>query len=398
MLNGMTQRSRLPVSQSYDPASEVTDEVIARLNELASSKALQKFSRGSPIAFADASRFWRLTSKRVSENITRTESLLGWAVEKIGDGSLQQSPRARELPSLSTARTLLSLHRLMTGRFRSEIEAEEARAEHASRVRSGATGDTRKRNGGGWGWTRDNSEGPDIADAQVRINLRLPAGDDARLLREMEEAELRLEKPFGLLMLAEEDLVSAVVAQAVAAISGDPGRSWEDMVFSDGTMINDPGQTVVTVHKISTHPGGLFGTEHTFDMTVRFPRAARYLPAKENGARRSSPRRAEGKTLYYVWSGGHYIDGNGLFLLSSAKDRAASRLEIYTDERHARVDRVVWDETGTRRLRVDRGVAVVRRSDRDFASRVARYRRGTSPAEWAAILRAGKPTDRHAAH
>jgi hypothetical protein len=127
--------------------------------------------------------------------------------------------------------------------------------------------------------TCDNSEGPDIADAQVRINLRLPAGDDARLLREMEEAELRLEKPFGLLMLAEEDLVSAVVAQAVAAISGDPGRSWEDMVFSDGTMINDPGQTVVTVHKISTHPGGLFGTEHTFDMTVRFPRAARYLPA-----------------------------------------------------------------------------------------------------------------------
>ena len=128
--------------------------------------------------------------------------------------------------------------------------------------------------------------------------------------------------------------------------------------------------------------------------SVRTIGKGRYIVATKDAAARgnpsnNAPRRATRPqttmTRYYVWAEGHYTNPSGKFLLDSARDAAASYLDTHPS-RHARIDRVVWDASGTKRLREYKGIAVVRRSDTDFARRVARYRRGDSAAERAAML------------
>ena len=244
----------------------------------------------------------------------------------------------------------------------------------------------------GLGWGSEHAAVGNAPDDAVRFKLVLPAGLDGSLLRVMGEEGLRFDKPFGLLQLGDDELVDAVMQRAVDAYFGEPGVPWDEILFADGSAISDPGLTSVTVHKIAARPGGLFGEEFTPEVTVHWPPSARYFPAKDNGRARTQARRAVGSTRYSVWLGGHYASPLGKYLLASAKDAAASYLDRST-ARQARIDREVWDASGTRRLRVDKGVAVVRRSDRDFERRLARYRRGDSAAEIAAMRGAMGPAD-----
>ncbi len=115
----------------------------------------------------------------------------------------------------------------------------------------------------------------------VRMRLTRMRDEGAPLIVAMEEEGLRVNQPFSLLML-DEALSSEVMQAAVDALTGEYGNAWEDLVFADGTRIDDPGATMLTVHEIKSKPGGLQGTTYHYDVTVSFPRDGRYKP---NGRR-----------------------------------------------------------------------------------------------------------------
>lgn len=115
----------------------------------------------------------------------------------------------------------------------------------------------------------------------VRMRLTRMRDEGAPLIVAMEEEGLRVNQPFSLLML-DEALSSEVMQAAVDALTGEYGNAWEDLVFADGTRIDDPGATMLTVHEIKSKPGGLQGTTYSYDVTVSFPKDGRYKP---NGRR-----------------------------------------------------------------------------------------------------------------
>lgn len=115
----------------------------------------------------------------------------------------------------------------------------------------------------------------------VRMRLTRMRDEGAPLIVAMEEEGLRVNQPFSLLML-DEALSSEVMQAAVDALTGEYGNAWEDLVFADGTRIDDPGATMLTVHEIKSKPGGLQGTTYHYDVTVNFPTDGRYKP---NGRR-----------------------------------------------------------------------------------------------------------------
>lgn len=115
----------------------------------------------------------------------------------------------------------------------------------------------------------------------VRMRLTRMRDEGAPLIVAMEEEGLRVNQPFSLLML-DEALSSEVMQDAVDALTGEYGNAWEDLVFADGTRIDDPGATMLTVHEIKSKPGGLQGTTYSYDVTVSFPMDGRYKP---NGRR-----------------------------------------------------------------------------------------------------------------
>ncbi len=97
-------------------APSITEADLAELRALERNGTLRRFLRGSPLTFADACEFWRITP--------RTES----ASQRVVDvGAVLE----RALPNKhhgEFASRLLNLHRLMAARFAREVEAQTARA------------------------------------------------------------------------------------------------------------------------------------------------------------------------------------------------------------------------------------------------------------------------------
>jgi hypothetical protein len=121
----------------------------------------------------------------------------------------------------------------------------------------------------------------------VRMKLTRMRDEGAPLIVAMEEEGLPVKRPFSLLML-NESLSAEIMQAAVDALTGELGNAWGDLVFADGTQIDDPGVTMLTVHKITSKPGGLQGTTYHYDVTVSFPKDGRYKPNARR--RRRGPR------------------------------------------------------------------------------------------------------------
>lgn len=103
-----------------DVNAPLTDEDLNTAAALERSEALKKFRRGSPLVFADACAFWKVTKARgatAPARLDATEVLLKRALE-----GWDTAPKGR-LPSLSTCYGLLNLHRLMASRFAAEVNA-----------------------------------------------------------------------------------------------------------------------------------------------------------------------------------------------------------------------------------------------------------------------------------
>lgn len=96
-------------------------EEIARVASLAKGDgALKKFLRGSPLNADDARRFWggRVNARVTTAQLVELDGMLRRATVAAGE------PQAPEgLPPLSTCYALLNLHRLLRGRFETEVSA-----------------------------------------------------------------------------------------------------------------------------------------------------------------------------------------------------------------------------------------------------------------------------------
>lgn len=119
----------------------------------------------------------------------------------------------------------------------------------------------------------------------VRLKLDLHAGDDAALLAVMDREGLAINRPFELLALNDAAIEDAIMQKVAEAITGEPSV-WEEVLFDDGTAINDPGRALMTVRRASARPGGMSGPTYNYDVKVTFPTVSRYRPAKDNGGRR----------------------------------------------------------------------------------------------------------------
>ena len=120
-----------------------------------------------------------------------------------------------------------------------------------------------------------------MSDPSVTFTLKLPAPEDGSLLHEMEENGIGRGIDFAAFALSDA-LVKMIADRAVAAMAGRKRASHRLAVFPDGTRINDAGRMVVRVNAVRESPHGLFGSTYTYDVTVSFPTASRYLPQKNS--------------------------------------------------------------------------------------------------------------------
>jgi hypothetical protein len=107
------------------------------------------------------------------------------------------------------------------------------------------------------------------------FRLVLPAPDDEWLVGAMERSSLRLGVRFPLSELDDPKVRERIVKEAAEKMAGGMLDTWEALVFSDGSVIENPEMVQMEVSEIRTRPGGLFGTTHSFDVTVFFPDSSR---------------------------------------------------------------------------------------------------------------------------
>lgn len=107
-----------PVAPPPPPAD--ADRALVR--RLAACDALRKFLRGSPLAFADARRFWLLPEALDAYPEGRLRAAEGALERAVAYLSLDGAPQL-DLPPLPTCYGLLNLHRLMASRFAAELRA-----------------------------------------------------------------------------------------------------------------------------------------------------------------------------------------------------------------------------------------------------------------------------------
>lgn len=102
------------------PTGPLSEADVAAANKFAASDAIKKFLRGSTLVFADACRFWGITASTANP-IAKADSASDRLVRIVN--SFGEEPIDRRLPPLSTCYGVLSLSRLMRGRFERELTA-----------------------------------------------------------------------------------------------------------------------------------------------------------------------------------------------------------------------------------------------------------------------------------
>lgn len=108
----------------------------------------------------------------------------------------------------------------------------------------------------------------------TEFGLSLPVGMDAAMWSLVEENGWNPSVTFAI-----GDLGASIADKVLELIAEHLGVSdIINVVFADGSMVNDESSIEMQVLRSMPFPDGLMGTTWEFDVRVRFPSAMRYTP------------------------------------------------------------------------------------------------------------------------